>query len=250
MIEVIFILLLASFIMEMIDSGLGMMYGTLLTPILILAGYNPIYVVPSILLSQSLGGFIATVRHHKLDNANFSKNTMDSKIASVMIALGGIAVIIGAYIGSIIPTFYLKVYIATLCVIMGSIIIAKAKFVFSWLKISVISILSAFNKALSGGGFGPIVASGQIASGIESKKAIGITDFAEAPICLMSFIAWLVFNGYGIPNELIIPLCIGAGAGGFVGPYLLSKFKSKRLLTIIVGTLAVVSGLYMMYKLF
>jgi len=37
---------------EYIDSSLGMGYGTTLTPILLLAGFAPVQVVPSILLSE------------------------------------------------------------------------------------------------------------------------------------------------------------------------------------------------------
>jgi len=76
MIEIILILIASSLIMEMIDSSIGMMFGTLLTPILILVGYNPVHVIPAILLSQALGGFIASIRHHKLKNADFTKNTI------------------------------------------------------------------------------------------------------------------------------------------------------------------------------
>ncbi len=44
------------------DSFLGMMYGTVLSPLLILAGYNAKTVVPAILISQAAGGFVASWR--------------------------------------------------------------------------------------------------------------------------------------------------------------------------------------------
>ena len=49
--QLIFLCLLAT-IGEFIDSGLGMMYGTILSPLLILIGYSPEVVIPSILFSQ------------------------------------------------------------------------------------------------------------------------------------------------------------------------------------------------------
>jgi uncharacterized membrane protein YfcA len=95
----------------------------------------------------------------------------------------------------------------------------------------------------SGGGYGPIVASGNIASGLEAKKSIGITDFAEAPICLAGFIAWVALKGWVTPPlGLLIPLSVGAFIGGLLGPILLSKSKSNLLLARIVAALAIVSG--------
>lgn len=50
----------------------------------------------------------------------------------------------------------------------------------------------------------------------QEKGAIGSTDFAEAPICLVSFILWLFLKG--LPDLwLTIPLCLGAGVGGVFG---------------------------------
>jgi len=45
---------------------------------------------------------------------------------------------------------------------MGTIRLLRTRFNFSWKKIFGIEILSAFNKGISGGGFGPVVTSGQL----------------------------------------------------------------------------------------
>lgn len=237
------IVILIALIMETIDSGIGMMYGTLLSPVLIISGFSPKVVVPSLLLSQAIGGFFATYHHHKYGNAEFSWKSRDLKIAAFIFGIGIISVILGAYIGLKLPKVYLQWYIGILCIIMGIVVLAKRKFNFSWKKIGIIGALSAFNKSISGGGYGPIVASGNIASGLKAKKSIGITDFAEAPICLTAFIAWIALNHWKIPStELLIPLCIGAGIGGLIGPFLLSRSKSHLLIARIVAIFTIASG--------
>jgi len=237
------------FIMESVDSGIGMMYGTLLSPLLIIIGFNPLVVVPSILLSQAIGGFAATFHHHKFKNASFSRGTTDMKITALVLGLGIFALLSGVCIGGRIPAFWLKFYIGLLCITMGALIIIKKTFKFSWLKIAGLGIISSFNKSFTGGGFGPIMASGQIASGIEEKRAIGITDFAEAPICVISFIAWILINGFS-DYAIMVPMCIGAFIGGLTGPYLLSKVENKKTIKTAVGILAIVSGIIVMLKLF
>jgi len=238
------IIILAALIMEIIDSGIGMMYGTLLTPVLILVGYDAKLVVPCVLLSQAIGGFAATYHHHKYKNAEFNWKSEDLKIAAFIFGIGIISVIVGAFIGVKLPKVYLQWYIGILCMVMGSIVLLRKKFNFSWKKIGFIGVLSAFNKSISGGGYGPVVASGNIAAGLKPKKSIGITDFAEAPICFAAFIAWVAFKNWKIPSyDLLIPLSIGAFAGGLIGPILLSKSNSHLLIAKLVAILAIVSGI-------
>ena len=115
-------------------------------------------------------------------------------------------------------------------------------------KIYVLGFISAFNKALSGGGFGPLVAGGQLVFKDRSEKgAIGSTDFAEAPICLLSFCLWLMINGLP-PLSLMIPVCLGSLVGGFFGPMALSKIGSKEILKKSLGVLVLIEGLWVIYK--
>ena len=44
-------LIMFAFICEYMDSTLGMGYGTTLTPILLMMGYNPLQIVPVVLIS-------------------------------------------------------------------------------------------------------------------------------------------------------------------------------------------------------
>lgn len=241
---------LIAVIMEMIDSGLGMMYGTLLSPILIACGISPSVVIPSILLSQFFGGLAATINHNIAGNAVLFKRSMDLKITFSIILSGIIAIILGVYLAANIPVIFLKSYIGALCIIMGSVIILEKKLGFSWLKIYIIGFVSSFNKSFSGGGFGPIVSSGQIVSGVDSKKSIAITDFAEVPICLISFFGWFVINKMCFPDlYVLIPLCIGAFIGGIIGPHILKNIKSKDKLSKIVAILAIISGSLIFGKL-
>jgi len=154
------LLAVAALVMEFIDSFLGMMYGTVLSPSLILAGYDVKSVVPSILISQAVGGFVASWRHHKLGNADFSKGTVDRQISLTVIWLGVIASIIGVFLSVSISAKALNTYIAVLVIVIGLMIFCRKTFRLTSAKIFILGFTSAFNKALSGGGFGPLVAGG------------------------------------------------------------------------------------------
>jgi uncharacterized membrane protein YfcA len=234
--------------MEFIDSFLGMMYGTVLSPLLILAGYNAKTVVPAILISQAVGGFVASWRHHKLGNANFSKGAVDRQISLKVIWLGVLASIVGVFLSVSIPVKALNTYIALLVIAIAVMIFLQKTFIMTSAKMFILGFISAFNKALSGGGFGPLVAGGQLVfKDRQEKGAIGSTDFAEAPICLISFILWLFLKG--VPDlELTIPLCVGAGLGGLFGPEALSRITSRNKLKFALGVLVLLEGFWILYK--
>jgi uncharacterized membrane protein YfcA len=243
-----FSLAAAAMIMEFIDSALGMMYGTVLSPLLILLGYDVKNVVPTILISQALGGFIASFRHHQLKNANFQAGTVDHRVTVIIIWFGVFACIIGVFLSASISPKILNTYIALLVIVIGIMILLNKALIMTAGKIYILGFISAFNKALSGGGFGPLVAGGQLVFKDRSEKgAIGSTDFAEAPICLLSFCLWLLIKGMP-PMTLIIPVCLGSMIGGFFGPMALSKIGSKEILKKGLGVLVLIEGLWVLYK--
>ena len=60
-----------AFLAEYVDSALGMGYGTTLTPVLLMMGYEPMQVVPAVLLSELFTGLFAGLAHHNEGNADF-----------------------------------------------------------------------------------------------------------------------------------------------------------------------------------
>lgn len=246
--QMVGLLFFASIIMEFIDSSLGMMYGTVLSPLLILLGVDAKVVVPSILISQALGGFTASYRHQKFNNADFTKGTIDHKITTTLIWFGVLASVIGVYVSISISQKVLSTYIACLVICIAILIFSGVTFRLSKISIMLLGAVSAFNKALSGGGFGPLVAGGQLVLKDRNEKgAIGSTDFAEAPICLLSFILWVIMKG--LPDLIImLPLCIGSVVGGFWGPKALSMLSSRNKLKLILGFLILIEGIFVLYK--
>lgn len=231
-----------AFAAELIDASLGMMYGTILSPLLIILGFDPLITVPALLFSQTVGGFIAATRHHKYGNVDFHFTSKNFKSFLMIAGPGLFAIVAGAFLALSIPKELLKLYIALLVFIVGIVILFKVNFKFSWKKLVAIGLVSAFNKALSGGGFGPFVTGGQIAVGQKSKSAVGITTLAEVPICMGSFIAYFLLKGGFDDWPFLAALVVGAAAGGALGPRI-TKATNEEKLKFAVGIFALVSSL-------
>jgi len=85
-IQILWTLALLALVCEYVDSTLGMGYGTTLTPILLLLGYEPAQIVPSVLLSEFLTGILAGVLHHELGNVNLKPGSRPFKVAMALAA--------------------------------------------------------------------------------------------------------------------------------------------------------------------
>jgi uncharacterized membrane protein YfcA len=206
-------------------------------------------IVPTILLSEFLSGLSASIFHHRVGNVDFtSKKSRHSKIA-IVLAIGSVfGVIAGVNLAVEIPTFILKLTIGIIITVAGIIIwfFLNHPFAFKRWKMIVIASIASFNKALSGGGYGPLLTSGQILSGVNGKASVAITSFAESFTCLVAVILFML-RGHYINIELLIPVCAGALLSVPISANIVSKLNETHLKRII-AILTIGLGLFTIIK--
>lgn len=230
----IFICILA-FICESCDSSLGMGYGTILTPMLLLIGYQPLEIVPLILLSEFITGTISALMHHKIGNVNLTPGSRELKTGMILAACSIIGTITAANIALAVSKTFIKGYISFLLIGIGLITLftVNKKYKFSWYKISTLGVIASFNKGISGGGYGPVLTGGQMLSGLNSKSAVGITSFAEGLTCLIGFITFALINNTVLDWKLGLSLLIGGICSIPVSVNIIKFIKERQLRTIL-----------------
>lgn len=257
-----------AFLCEYFDSSIGMGYGTTLTPILIAVGFSPIQVVPGVLLSQFVAGFILAFLHHKVGHVRFDfrkdeeavkrrlagwgyiPRSHDAKVAYVLSGFGVFGAIIAVFSAINLPSWIVKIYIGVMVFSIGIFLLLRKGrgFSFSWIKLTFIAILSAFNKGISGGGYGPVVTGGQILTGRETKSAIGTTALAEGIVAMVAFLGYLIFKVNEINFKLALSLLIGAILSTPFSVFTVKKFDSEKLRYLIsvglcvLGFIAILKG--------
>ena len=196
---------------EYLDSSLGMGYGTTLTPLLLLAGFAPLDIVPAILLSEAVTGVAAGLLHQRDGNVNFLRDARARRTALLLIALSTIGAIAAAMLAVKVSKEVLTLFIATIIVAMGIVILLTAGRPFRYRPTGIVAIgaVAAFNKGLSGGGYGPLVTAGQVVSGLPPKNAVAITSVAESFTCVVGLTTYLAL-GREINWGLALPLVTGA----------------------------------------
>ncbi|MBN1523980.1 MAG: sulfite exporter TauE/SafE family protein [Spirochaetales bacterium] len=259
---------------EYIDSTLGMGYGTMLTPILMIMGFDPLQIVPAILLSELVSGLLAGFLHHKAGNVDFSVNNSDHdinqekkkktglidhfrhnmsrdlKVVVVIAVFSVLGTVASVFLAVNLPSIVLKTYIGILVFLIGIVVLVtlKMNFRFSWKKIVSLSMIASFNKGMSGGGYGPVVTGGQLLSGVKDKSAIGITSLAEGFTCIVGVLVYLI-HPVAIDWVLFPYLFIGAVISVPISVLTVKKMKTVGLRAII-GVATVVLGLFTLYKIY
>ncbi|MBD3427184.1 MAG: TSUP family transporter [Candidatus Omnitrophica bacterium] len=262
-----------AFFCEYMDSTLGMGYGTTVTPVLLIIGYEPLQVVPVVLISELITGLLAGYFHHKEGNVNFQPKIIDLaaikeelksfgyiqslsrnipihlKVALILALCSIIGTIFSTFIAVNLPKYWVKVYIGAVVLMMGIIILIcfNRQFKFSWRKIVNLGLVASFNKGISGGGYGPVVTSGQILSGVEGKSAVGITSLAEGLTCAVGIISYLLISKSSLDLRLAPFIAVGAVASIPFSVKSVKKMTEKKL-KIAIAILSIILGIVTITK--
>lgn len=248
-IELLIPIVILAFICELVDSSLGMGYGTTLTPILLLVGYEPADIVPAVLLSEFVTGVLAGVFHHEFGNVNLRPGSRDSKIAGVLTGCSVVGVVIAVVVAVNVPKWVVTLYIGLLVLAMGVMILVlrRRQVGFSWGRIAGLGLLASFNKGISGGGYGPVVTSGQVLAGVEGRSAVGICSLAEGVASAVGVAVYLI-SGTPFPWQLAPSLLLGAVLSTPVAAFVVSRVSAQRL-TLAIGSFSALLGGYTLIRI-
>jgi len=217
-------------------------YGFTVTPILLLLGYTPEASVPAVLFSSFLGAAFSSFFHQIMGNVDFRAGGDALKIGATLGAFGVIGGVIGARLSLNIPVFYLRAYIGLLVISVGVFILTNRgiKLEFSWTRIAAVGILGSINKGLSGSGFGPIVTTGTIMSGMNEKASVAIQALSELPVSIVGFTTYLI-SGALIDWQLTISLGAGVIIASPIATYFVKRVDATQIRRLI-GVVALFIG--------
>jgi uncharacterized membrane protein YfcA len=248
-IELVIPIVALAFVCELVDSSLGMGYGTTLTPLLLVMGYEPLEIVPAVLFSEFITGVLAGVFHHEFGNVDLRPGSQDFKVAGMLSALSVVGVFLAVVVAVRLPTWAVKLYVGVLVLAIGLVILknSKRQAPFSWRRIGVLGFVAAFNKGMSGGGYGPVVAGGQVLAGVRGRTAVGIASLAEGFTSLVGVVFYLA-SGAPLSWHLAPSLMLGAVLSVPLAAYVVSRIPTGRL-TLLIGGLSTTIGGYTLVRL-
>lgn len=237
-----------AFSFQFMSVSMGLGYGTVLTPLLLIIGFAPLQVIPAVLLSQFAGGVIGGVAHHRVGNISldfrrddrlikerlrglgYLPRSHDAKVIFILAICGVIGALVGVFSAVNIPKLALEIYIGVMVLTIGILILMRRnqKGTLSWKKLIGIGVLGSFNKGISGGGYIPLVTGGQIISGREVKSSVGSTTVAVTLVCAVGFLGYLLIKG-DIHWMLVAAASLGSVIAAPFAAMMVKRINAKRL---------------------
>lgn len=254
------VIIVLAFIFELMDSSAGMGFGTALAPMLFLLGYDPLQVVPILLISESVTGLVSAFFHNEYSNVSFSfkKPLNQATRATILIAgIGCVAValsVILVYAAIDVPEVAIKYYVAFLLLVMGVIGLYRfrlgVKGKYNPKKLAGFAALAGLNKGIGGGGYGPVVMMGQLFSGVYEKSATAIVSLAEGIVSVVGVIAFFILNASGLSLDFILLPSIFTGSylAALISPYLVRVLPNK-VWKVVIPTYTAIVGIGLLIKL-
>jgi uncharacterized protein len=235
---------IVGFLAQLVDGTLGMGFGIISSSVLLAQGIPPALASASVNAAKLPTTFTAAISHFV--NKNHTK-----ELLLALCIFGSIGGVIGALLLTSLKGKILFHLINAYLIGVGGLIIYRG------LRNVVPHRLPKwFAQAVGfgggmvegiGGSWGPIVTTGLLGAGIESRYAIGATNIAEFAVSLAVFLSFVFafltghWQGGADWQTVFLPvagLVVGGLPAALAGGWL-SKIAPRRELTIIVGLLAI-----------
>ena len=229
------VVLLAAFF-EFMDASAGMGFGTALTPILLVIGFDPKQIVPVVMIQQGVAGLVGAFLHREFENVEWKFKPMSEtvKLWFIIGVVGCIAVsisIVGIYKILHVDKVWIKLYVAVLLVVMGgaSIFQGTKEREYKPRRMIGFAALAGFNKGVGGGGYGPVVTIGGLLAGVPVKSMLAVTAICEGTVSTFSIIVWLALLTSGVQIDyLLLPsMMIATMFSAIAAPYMTRVFPEK-----------------------
>jgi uncharacterized membrane protein YfcA len=250
------VVLLCAFF-EYMDSAGGMGYGTALTPLMLMAGFDPRQVVPLVMITEMFTGLIAGLIHGEFENVSWQFKPMNetTKLVIIVAIIGMACVgfsITAAYKIFSVHKFWIKLYVAMLLIVMGvcSLLTAKTFKNYRPKWMWLFAAVAGFNKGIGGGGYGPVVTVGGLLAGVPVKSMVAVTSFAEGATCLFAVIVWfaLLSSGVVIDYLLLPSFVIGTVLAAVGAPYT-TRVLPEKFWKMVVPVYCCLLAIYSFYRL-
>ena len=245
--EKFYIFIVVGFFAQMIDSSLGMAYGTSTSTFLAATGVHPKLASAAVHISEIFNNAVSAFSHFKMGN-------IDRKLFFTLLIPGMIGGSLGAYLLTNLDSSKVKPIVATYLLLMGVYIITKA--IKGNIKIKegkmkgteLLALVGAFVNSLGGGGWGPIVTTSLIGSGKHPRKVIGSVNSAKYLIILTASIVFIlnISNLFDVFAN-IAGLIIGGVFAAPLGAFITKRIPVKPAM-ILVGSVIIILSTYTLYK--
>ncbi len=234
----LFIYAMIGFIAQLVDSALGMAFGSISSSLLLVIGFPAQSISATVHMAEIFGGSASAASHWRMKNIDYA--TLKKLMMPALIGA-----ILGAFLVIRFDNEALVIWLGVYFIIIGTAIIIKTLKP-SFIRLinthrEILGFIGGFLDAFGGAGWGEFVSSGLLLRGYEVRKVIGSLVTVEFMISVA--VSVIFYNTIGIKYwPEIIALSLGAIAAAPIGALICKKVPVVPL-TLLVGCVIVLIGI-------
>jgi uncharacterized membrane protein YfcA len=222
----ILLFVLVGFIAQLIDGVLGMAYGVSATSFLLAFGVPPAIASASTHAAEVVTTGFSAASHLGFGNVN-------ARLVRRLLIPGVIGAVLGAYILVNIPGDRMRPFIAAYLLVMGVIILSKARKKREHREVRShiipLGFAGGFCDAIGGGGWGPIVTGTLLARGNEPRETIGSVNFAEFFVTIAASVTFFLTIGFS-QWTAIVGLALGGAVAAPFAAWAVRRVPARPML--------------------
>jgi hypothetical protein len=243
---------------EFMDASAGMGFGTAITPLLLVIGFDPKQIVPIVMIQQGTAGLVGAFLHREFENVEWKFKPMSEtvKLWLIISVTGVLSVglsIVAVYGILKMAKIWIKLYVCMLLLVMGAVSLMqgmKQKPYKPWKMLGFAS-LAGFNKGIGGGGYGPVVTVGGLISGVPAKSMLAVTAISEGTVSTFAVIVWFALLTQGVTIDfLLLPSMMLATMFSAVAAPYATRVAPEKLWRYVVPIYCCILAAYSFYEIF
>jgi len=203
--EELLLFIAVGFAAQLVDGAIGMAYGLTGTSVLLSLGVTPAVASASIHAAEVFTTGASGIAHWRFGN-------LDRGLIWKLAIPGMIGGAVGAYVLGVAPGGIIQPTVSVYLLIMGAVILWKALHKRPHeaglpKRVGILGLFGGLLDAMGGGGWGPLVTSTLIATGLKPRIAIGSSIAAEffvTTVISATFVATIGLELWPIITGLII----------------------------------------------
>lgn len=239
---------IAGSIAQLIDGALGMGFGLTSSTLLLTLGASAAVASAAVHAAEIGTTLVSGASHWHFEN-------IDKKVLVRLAIPGGIGALLGAIFLSSIDLSSSKIFISTLLLFMGFLLLYRNLFQSSTPPVievqnnpkylRFLGFTGGFVDASGGGGWGPIVTPTLMAtSRMESRKIIGTVSASEFIVALSASAGFLLnINKININWSIVGGLALGGAIMAPIAAKIVAKLPSKQVAIFVGVAIIVINGI-------
>jgi hypothetical protein len=237
-IEDLLLFIAVGFAAQLVDGAIGMAYGLTGTSVLLSLGITPAVASASIHAAEVFTTGAAGIAHWRFGN-------LDRSLIWKLAIPGMLGGAVGAYVLGATPSGIIGPIVSAYLLVMGALILRKAfrkqpagarppK------RVGFLGLFGGLLDAIGGGGWGPLVTSTLIATGLKPRTAIGSSIAAEFFVTTVVSATFVVTIGLQL-WPIIGGLIIGGVLAAPFAAYLARRLPDRPIMILVAAVVMLLS---------